>query len=237
MWKASIDAGSRVAPTTSVCRSPAGVVCCPAGVQPAITAVSASASRRDAHGPLRPARVDRDARLSISPPRLRASPARGSGRILVQRPARVGVAVHSACRGAAQDPVEWSGGPAVGTAARGFGEARALAYSGEADAGWSSSVARWAHNPEVIGSNPIPATSGNLLLTRTDSPVESRFFMCATRAQQDQARSSPTRTLLAPLWGTAKDLASANRETACVGTARQPPRAGGTAAVTGRGTA
>ena len=28
-----------------------------------------------------------------------------------------------------------------------------------ADAGWSSSVARWAHNPEVTGSNPVPATS------------------------------------------------------------------------------
>ena len=27
------------------------------------------------------------------------------------------------------------------------------------DAGWSSSVARWAHNPEVAGSNPAPATS------------------------------------------------------------------------------
>ncbi len=26
------------------------------------------------------------------------------------------------------------------------------------DAGWSSSVARWAHNPEVTGSNPVPAT-------------------------------------------------------------------------------
>ncbi len=26
------------------------------------------------------------------------------------------------------------------------------------DAGWSSSVARWAHNPEVVGSNPAPAT-------------------------------------------------------------------------------
>src|ERR1700748_3748523 len=28
----------------------------------------------------------------------------------------------------------------------------------EHDAGWSSSVARWAHNPEVAGSNPAPAT-------------------------------------------------------------------------------
>ena len=26
------------------------------------------------------------------------------------------------------------------------------------DAGWSSPVARRAHNPKVIGSNPIPAT-------------------------------------------------------------------------------
>ena len=26
-------------------------------------------------------------------------------------------------------------------------------------AGWSSPVARWAHNPKVIGSNPVSATS------------------------------------------------------------------------------
>ena len=26
-------------------------------------------------------------------------------------------------------------------------------------AGWSSLVARWAHNPEVRGSNPLPATN------------------------------------------------------------------------------
>ncbi len=25
-------------------------------------------------------------------------------------------------------------------------------------AGWSSLVARWAHNPKVTGSNPVPAT-------------------------------------------------------------------------------
>ena len=28
----------------------------------------------------------------------------------------------------------------------------------ENDAGWSSLVARWAHNPKVTGSNPVPAT-------------------------------------------------------------------------------
>src|SRR5437879_6642910 len=27
------------------------------------------------------------------------------------------------------------------------------------DAGWSSPVARWAHNPKVAGSNPAPATT------------------------------------------------------------------------------
>jgi hypothetical protein len=27
------------------------------------------------------------------------------------------------------------------------------------DAGWSSLVARWAHNPKVEGSNPSPATN------------------------------------------------------------------------------
>src|SRR5437868_12890121 len=31
------------------------------------------------------------------------------------------------------------------------------------DAGWSSSVARWAHNPEVVGSNPAPATRRALI--------------------------------------------------------------------------
>ena len=28
-------------------------------------------------------------------------------------------------------------------------------------AGWSSLVARWAHNPKVVGSNPAPATRVN----------------------------------------------------------------------------
>jgi hypothetical protein len=35
------------------------------------------------------------------------------------------------------------------------------------DAGWSSSVARWAHNPEVAGSNPAPATK----LVQVKGPV------------------------------------------------------------------
>src|SRR5690348_13035314 len=51
-----------------------------------------------------------------------------------------------------------------GSAANDHGETTVLpggsgpTYSGLTDAGWSSSVARWAHNPEVAGSNPAPAT-------------------------------------------------------------------------------
>src|SRR3954449_6560241 len=41
------------------------------------------------------------------------------------------------------------------------GQARkraARCYTARRDAGWSSQVARRAHNPEVAGSNPAPAT-------------------------------------------------------------------------------
>ena len=53
-------------------------------------------------------------------------------------------------------------------------------------AGWSSSVARWAHNPKVVGSNPAPATmvpwcSGLSRLPVTQkiagsSPVETAIY-------------------------------------------------------------
>ncbi len=34
-------------------------------------------------------------------------------------------------------------------------------YIGEVNAGWSSLVARRAHNPKVTGSNPVSATKKN----------------------------------------------------------------------------
>ena len=44
-----------------------------------------------------------------------------------------------------------------------------LSYNSEINiAGWSSLVARWAHNPEVGGSNPPPATN---LITRSGGVV------------------------------------------------------------------
>ena len=41
----------------------------------------------------------------------------------------------------------------------GLAHPRARCYDHCPDAGWSSPVARWAHNPKVAGSNPAPATT------------------------------------------------------------------------------
>ena len=42
------------------------------------------------------------------------------------------------------------------------------------DAGWSSLVARWAHNPKVAGSNPAPAT---IIISGTCNNLQVPFFM------------------------------------------------------------
>src|SRR5947207_15329183 len=48
-------------------------------------------------------------------------------------------------------------------------------YEGSSgDAGWSSPVARWAHNPKVAGSNPAPATN------------VFRPFLLISRVQQER---------------------------------------------------
>jgi hypothetical protein len=59
------------------------------------------------------------------------------------------------------------------------------------DAGWSSPVARWAHNPEVAGSNPAPATTR--AGPRSEAPpslVPERSTYPATRAGE---RRQPTK--------------------------------------------
>ena len=93
----------------------------------------------------------------------------------------------------------------------------------QADAGWSSSVARRAHNPEVTGSNPVPATSspsasglagiflpraGSRVLTSTprnsatwnrspiDHPISPRSFRPAAAGVTPKARPSSTRVSL-----------------------------------------
>ena len=59
------------------------------------------------------------------------------------------------------------------------------------DAGWSSSVARWAHNPEVHGSNPCPAT--NVVIWPLISvPKSAAFpFTVAIWMKGDQAATVP----------------------------------------------
>jgi ribosome maturation factor RimP len=53
----------------------------------------------------------------------------------------------------------------------------ALHNRGSFDAGWSSLVARRAHNPKVVGSNPAPATNWHCRLQRVDSgKTKSPFF-------------------------------------------------------------
>src|SRR6476659_8530672 len=52
---------------------------------------------------------------------------------------------------------------------------------GVTDAGWSSSVARWAHNPEVAGSNPAPATTAGLGLCPRPVLFCLRFPLDATQ--------------------------------------------------------
>ena len=45
------------------------------------------------------------------------------------------------------------------------------------DAGWSSLVARRAHNPKVVGSNPAPATNMARFLTLHLRPLVWAFFV------------------------------------------------------------
>ena len=45
------------------------------------------------------------------------------------------------------------------------------------DAGWSSLVARRAHNPKVVGSNPAPATNIARLLALHLRPLVRAFFV------------------------------------------------------------
>jgi hypothetical protein len=73
-------------------------------------------------------------------------------------------------------------------------------YTAAHAAGWSSQVARRAHNPEVAGSNPAPAT-GKALLTQGFSRSGQDAFrkLCPTLAraygatQRFARKSAPTR--------------------------------------------
>jgi ribosome maturation factor RimP len=89
---------------------------------------------------------------------------------------------------------------------------RGLYTESSFDAGWSSLVARRAHNPKVVGSNPAPAT--NTVLSATNGidntmfkkPLLGAFFVVgeyvAVKAQQLQEFLAPTVEALGfDLWG------------------------------------
>ncbi len=102
-------------------------------------------------------------RLSDRPADRRYRPRRAAGPCALPQPAGLHEPVGSSRaltpavrRGAPGHP--WGSGSATPRVAGEFACRRGCPYSGDTDAGWSSSVARWAHNPEVAGSNPAPAT-------------------------------------------------------------------------------
>ena len=66
-------------------------------------------------------------------------------------------------------------------------------------AGWSSSVARWAHNPEVVGSNPAPATneksSGTTQFRRVFSYLDLKGQQASDRAEDEAEAAADDRQL------------------------------------------
>ena len=58
------------------------------------------------------------------------------------------------------------------------------------DAGWSSQVARWAHNPEVAGSNPAPAT-------KKSASSEALFvFLVGVRGRPERPHKLPLQPIM-----------------------------------------
>src|ERR687897_2202496 len=57
-------------------------------------------------------------------------------------------------------------------------ETRPSRYTRNTDAGWSSLVARRAHNPKVAGSNPAPATT-------KEAPRDRGLLLASALGEQD----------------------------------------------------
>ena len=64
------------------------------------------------------------------------------------------------------------------------------------DAGWSSLVARRAHNPKVIGSNPVPATK----YRKSRYSPECRLFCVCTAPATSAIRQSQNPKVIGSLW-------------------------------------
>ena len=61
------------------------------------------------------------------------------------------------------------------------------------DAGWSSLVARRAHNPKVVGSNPAPATNSMAaccsLTIASEAPFGAFLWPQEIRGREDKCRA------------------------------------------------
>src|SRR5688572_30495859 len=73
-------------------------------------------------------------------------------------------------------------------------------------AGWSSLVARRAHNPKVVGSNPTPATNFHFFAANRRQPASGlarRFGSTTAPASSvSRTRTSPSPAILLGRWRT-----------------------------------
>src|SRR5205085_7235708 len=81
------------------------------------------------------------------------------------------------------------------------------------DAGWSSPVARWAHNPKVAGSNPAPATNLNCLFLWGRSSVWQSAGFASLRS--GVRTPSPPPLLIAITLGLEEQTISRGQATDC----------------------
>ncbi len=82
------------------------------------------------------------------------------------------------------------------------------------DAGWSSLVARRAHNPKVAGSNPAPATRASCRIAKLVRPAESPCeWTCSDHPRQQQHKMNPSlsATRLLRVWRAALAVSAVER--------------------------
>jgi hypothetical protein len=90
-------------------------------------------------------------------------------------------------------------------------------------AGWSSLVARWAHNPKVAGSNPAPATK-----EIQPNPLETEGFVFLEQNQSNRIQPQITGQMVSPRRISQDFSARSNernpRPSAAMTGTRSPPR-------------
>src|SRR5271165_448546 len=84
-------------------------------------------------------------------------------------------------------------------------------------AGWSSLVARWAHNPKVGGSNPPPATKKLLISNAFRCSRKAFLSNLLTICSQNSSRESRIYMILPSVWFVAEGQ---NNSSSCSTTLR-----------------